>query len=121
MENEVFSTGKYEGKTFKFVRINHTDYFTWIVTQPTIKIASYVGAHELIDFVKYSLEFLKHEQESLVPPVINLRYRGNKGGKGGKRGRVVLDGCSIEGDNDADVVLDGCLIQEQNCNKPRSL
>ena len=34
MDAETFKCGKHKGKTFRDVRINHTEYFLFLATQP---------------------------------------------------------------------------------------
>ena len=55
MEHNVFQTGKYKGKTFKDVRINHTEYFVYLVAQPVGNVYSY------FDFINYCMEYIKAE------------------------------------------------------------
>ena len=53
MEHTVFQNGKHKGKTFKDVRINHTEYFIYLITQPAGNVYSY------FDFIKYCMEYIK--------------------------------------------------------------
>ena len=55
MDNTVFQTGKHIGKTFKDVRINHTEYFIYLITQPAGRVYNY------FDFIKYCMEYIKAE------------------------------------------------------------
>ena len=55
MENTVFQKGKHKGKTFKDVRINHTEYFIFLITQPAGNVYDY------FDFIKYCMEYIKAE------------------------------------------------------------
>ena len=57
MEHTVFQKGKHKGKTFKDVRINHTEYLIFLVTQP----AGNVVGH--FDFIKYCMNYLQSEDE----------------------------------------------------------
>ncbi len=34
MDNDLFNKGKHKGKTYKDVRINHTEYLIFLITQP---------------------------------------------------------------------------------------
>ena len=52
MENHKFTRGKYKDKTFLDVRINHPEYFIFLVTQPAGKVLMY------FDFIKYCMEYL---------------------------------------------------------------
>jgi hypothetical protein len=52
MENIKFTRGKYKGKSYKDVRINHPEYFVFLITQP----AGNVFGH--FDFIKYCMEYL---------------------------------------------------------------
>lgn len=55
MENTIFQKGKHKGKTFKDVRINNTEYFVWLITQPAGNVYDY------FDFIKYCMEYIKAE------------------------------------------------------------
>ena len=55
MEHAVFQKGKHKGKTFKDVRINHTEYFIFLITQPAGNVYDY------FDFIKYCMEYIKAE------------------------------------------------------------
>ena len=55
MEHTVFQKGKHKGKTFKDVRINHTGYFIFLITQPAGNVYDY------FDFIKYCMEYIKAE------------------------------------------------------------
>jgi hypothetical protein len=55
MEHTVFQKGKHKGKTFKDVRINHTEYFIFLITQPAGNVYDY------FDFIKYCMEYIKAE------------------------------------------------------------
>ena len=55
MEHTLFQKGKYKGKTFKDVRINHTEYFIYLITQPAGNVYDY------FDFIKYCMEYIKAE------------------------------------------------------------
>ena len=55
MDHTVFQTGKHKGKTFKDVRINHTEYFIFLITQPAGNVYAY------FDFIKYCMEYIKAE------------------------------------------------------------
>jgi len=52
MENMKFTRGKYKDKTFLDVRINHPEYFIFLVTQPAGNVYYY------FDFIKYCMEYL---------------------------------------------------------------
>ena len=53
MENTIFKKGKHKGKTYKHVRINHTEYFIYLITQPAGNVYDY------LDFIKYCMEYIK--------------------------------------------------------------
>ena len=53
MEHTLFQKGKHKGKTFKDVRINHTEYFIFLITQPAGNVYDY------FDFIKYCMEYIK--------------------------------------------------------------
>jgi hypothetical protein len=55
MEHTVFQKGNHKGKTFKDVRINHTEYFIFLITQPAGNVYDY------FDFIKYCMEYIKAE------------------------------------------------------------
>ena len=55
MEHTLFQKGKHKGKTFKDVRINHTEYFIFLITQPAGNVYDY------FDFIKYCMEYIKAE------------------------------------------------------------
>lgn len=55
MDHTVFQKGKHQGKTFKDVRINHTEYFIFLITQPAGNVYDY------FDFIKYCMEYIKAE------------------------------------------------------------
>ena len=55
MEHTLFQKGKHKGKTFKDVRINHTEYFIYLITQPAGNVYDY------FDFIKYCMEYIKAE------------------------------------------------------------
>ena len=55
MEHTIFQKGKHKGKTFKDVRINHTEYFIFLITQPAGNVYDY------FDFIKYCMEYIKAE------------------------------------------------------------
>ena len=55
MDDVKFHKGKHKGKTYKEVRINHTEYFIFLVTQPAGNVYDY------FDFIKYCMEYIKAE------------------------------------------------------------
>jgi hypothetical protein len=55
MENTVFNKGKHKGKTYKDVRINNTEYFVWLITQPAGNVYDY------FNFIKYCMEYIRAE------------------------------------------------------------
>lgn len=57
MERTVFQKGKHKGKTFKDVRINNTEYFIFLITQPAGNVYDY------FDFIKYCMEYIKAEDD----------------------------------------------------------
>lgn len=52
MDDIVFTKGKYAGKTYKDVRINHTSYFFYLVGLPPTKVPYYQ------DFIQYCMSYL---------------------------------------------------------------
>ena len=52
MENQKFTRGKHKDKIFLDVRINHPEYFIFLVTQPAGNVYYY------FDFIKYCMEYL---------------------------------------------------------------
>tara|TARA_B100001287_G_C22462717_1_gene425805 strand:+ start:419 stop:592 length:174 start_codon:yes stop_codon:yes gene_type:complete len=52
MENQKFTRGKHKDKTFLDVRINHPEYFIFLVTQPAGNVYYY------FDFIKYCMKYL---------------------------------------------------------------
>lgn len=57
MDDTVFQKGKYQGKTFKDVRINHTDYFMYLINQPSGNVVAY------FDFIKYCMDYLRTDNQ----------------------------------------------------------
>lgn len=55
MDHTIFQKGKHKDKTFKDVRINHTEYFIFLITQPAGNV------YEYLDFIKYCMEYIKAE------------------------------------------------------------
>ena len=55
MDHTVIQKGKHKGKTFKDIRINHTEYFIFLITQPAGNVYDY------FDFIKYCMEYIKAE------------------------------------------------------------
>ena len=53
MNNTLFVKGKHKGKSYKDVRINHIEYFIFLVTQPAGNVYDY------FDFIKYCMEYVK--------------------------------------------------------------
>ncbi len=51
MDSKIFTRGKYKGLTYNYVRINHTDYFVWLMGQPVCNIYNY------LDFIKYCMSY----------------------------------------------------------------
>lgn len=51
MADTKFMSGKYEGKTWEYVRVNHPDYFAWMYNQPVYIVRRYLG------FIAYCLSF----------------------------------------------------------------
>ena len=49
-----FKCGKYQGKSFSYVRKKHPQYFIWLVSQP----AGTVWKH--FDFIRYCLDVMRH-------------------------------------------------------------
>ena len=67
MENNTFKSGKYIGKTYKEVRINHPEYFIYLITQPVCNV------YDCIDFIKYCMGYLTREDTEKEV----LKYRTN--------------------------------------------
>ena len=57
MDDIVFEKGKHKGKTFKDVRINHIEYFIFLITQPAGNVVDY------FDFMKYCMEYLRVDNQ----------------------------------------------------------
>ena len=53
MDNDIFNKGKHKGKTYKDVRINHTEYLIFLITQPAGNV------YEYFDFIKYCMKYIK--------------------------------------------------------------
>ena len=53
MENFKFTRGKHKGKTFRDVRINHTEYFVFLITQPAGNVVHH------FKFIKYCMGYLQ--------------------------------------------------------------
>ena len=51
MDSKIFTRGKYKGLTYNYVRVNHTDYFVWLVGQPVCNIYNH------LDFIKYCMSY----------------------------------------------------------------
>ena len=51
----MFKTGKHAGKNYRDIRINHPEYFMYLVTQPAGTVYEHFG------FIKYCIEFLTIE------------------------------------------------------------
>ena len=62
MDDFVFIHGKYKGKTYKYVRINHTDYFIYLLSQPAGKV------YNEFEFIKYCINYLKDDSSPPPPP-----------------------------------------------------
>ena len=60
MDDFVFLQGKYKGKTYKYVRTNHTNYIAWLLGQPAGSVYNY------FEFIKYCMDYLK--DDSSPPP-----------------------------------------------------
>jgi len=61
MDNFTFESGKHKGKTYKDVRINHTEYFIYLITQPAGNVYAY------FDFIKYCMEYIRAENMEKQP------------------------------------------------------
>ena len=59
MDQKVFTKGKYQGKTYKEIRINHTSYFFYLVGLPPTKVPDYQ------EFIQYCMGYLRADP----PPV----------------------------------------------------
>jgi len=62
MDDFLFTHGKYKGKTYKYVRINHTDYFIYLLSQPTGKV------YKDFEFIQYCIDYLKIDSSPPPPP-----------------------------------------------------
>lgn len=62
MDDFVFIHGKYKGKTYKYVRTNHTDYFIYLLSQPAGKV------YNEFEFIKYCINYLKDDSSPPPPP-----------------------------------------------------
>ena len=62
MDDFVFLHGKYKGKTYKFVRTNHTNYIAWLLGQPAGSVYNY------FEFIKYCIDYLKDDSSPPPPP-----------------------------------------------------
>ena len=62
MDNFGFIGGMYKGKTYKYVRINHTDYFISLLSQPAGKV------YRDFEFIKYCIDCLKIDSSPPPPP-----------------------------------------------------
>ena len=54
-DNIIFQKGKHKGKSYKDVRINHTEYFVFLITQPAGNV------YEYFDFITYCMNYIKAE------------------------------------------------------------
>ena len=52
-KEKTFDTGKYKGKTYQHVRVNHPEYFLYLSAQSVGSVYRY------LDFIKYCMEHLK--------------------------------------------------------------
>ncbi len=59
MDNTLFDRGKYKNKTFKDVRINHTEYIIFLLNQPAGNVVHY------FPFIKYCMDFLRLDVEEI--------------------------------------------------------
>lgn len=73
MDNIVFKKGKHKGKTYKEVRINHTEYFIYLITQPAGNVYAY------FDFIKYCMEYITAEYVEEEEEVQTIRSRVSTG------------------------------------------
>jgi hypothetical protein len=53
MDNTVFVKGKYAGKTYNEVRIHHTEYFVFLISQPAGNVVAF------FDFITYCMKYLQ--------------------------------------------------------------
>ena len=58
MDNIVFETGKYTDKTYKYVRINHPEYFTSLLCKRVGNVIVY------FDFITYCLSILSSKNHN---------------------------------------------------------
>ena len=56
-DNKIFNNGKYKNNTYKSIRINHPEYFMFLVNQPSGNV------YEYYDFIKYCIYYLTIELE----------------------------------------------------------
>jgi hypothetical protein len=62
MDNFVFLHGRYKGKTYKYVRTNHIDYFIYLLSKPAGKV------YNEFEFIKYCIDYLKTDSSPPPPP-----------------------------------------------------
>ena len=60
MDNFKFKCGKHKGKTFRDVRINHTEYFVFLITQPAGNVVHH------FKFIEYCMGYLRLGHSSEV-------------------------------------------------------
>lgn len=53
MDDIIFQKGKHKGKTYKDVRINNTEYFVFLITQPAGNVYDY------FDFISYCMKHIR--------------------------------------------------------------
>ena len=53
MDDKIFQTGKHVGKKYSDVRINYSEYFLFLITQPAGNVYNY------FDFIEYCMKYIK--------------------------------------------------------------
>ena len=53
MDDIIFQKGKHKGKTYRDVRINNTEYFVFLITQPAGNVYDY------FDFISYCMKHIR--------------------------------------------------------------
>ena len=62
MDDLLFTHGKFKGRTYKYVRISHTDYFISLLSQPAGKV------YKDFEFIQYCIDYLKSDSSPPPPP-----------------------------------------------------
>lgn len=62
MDDCLFTHGRFRGRTYKYVRINHTDLFIHLLSQPAGTV------YKNFEFIKYCIDYLKTDSSPPLPP-----------------------------------------------------